>query len=177
MKTLKKIAALVLIYFTSTQVNSQTISIKENYMEFEIHALLNGFNTKNYSVSIYTDGIKIDSFYCSSKRPVQFTFDFNKIYSLRFQKQNCDDKIIIVNTKVPKGIERLKDEIRDFELEMSNNLLQKSSDTADFPVAILVIDKIEKILVVCESYHTLMHHKNRLYNPSNSNASLTANAN
>jgi len=175
MKSLFKILAIALISFFNTTLKSQTSSVKENFMEFEMNALLNNHDTKDYSVSVYLEGIKIDSFFCDSKRAIQFTFNYNKVYSLRFQKLNCNDKIVIVNTSVPKDLEILKDDIQHFEVEMSNNLLKKSIDISDFPVAILVIDKNEKMLIVCEAYHLFMHEKNKLFNTFNNKLDLTAN--
>lgn len=174
MKPLIKISTIVLICFITLTANSQTSNVKENFMEFEMNALLNNHFTKNYAVSVYLEGVKIDSIYCDSKRAVQFTFDYNKVYSLRFQKLNCADKIVIVNTMVPKDLELLKDDIQHFDVEMSNNLLKKSSDISDFPVAILVIDKKEKLLVVCETYHLFMHGKNRFFNAFNAKSELAA---
>ena len=174
MRPLIRMSAIALVCFITLTLKSQTSNVQENFMEFEMNALLNSHFTKDYAVSVYLEGVKIDSIFCDSKRVVQFTFDYNQVYSLRFQKLNCSDKIVIVNTTVPKGMSLLKDDIQHFDVEMSNNLLKKTSDISDFPVAILVIDKKEKILLVCEAYHLFVHGENKLFNSFNNKSDLAA---
>ena len=175
MKTLKKTTLFILVCFTALNIKAQKNNSNNNYIEARIKALLNDKSTKDYSVSAYIDGVKIDSIYNNSKRALYLDFEYNKIYSLRFQKKHCMDKVVIVNTSIPFGINALEDEIRCFEIEMTDNLLKGTNETTDFPVAILVIDKTEKLLVVCETYHTFMHHESDLYNVKNKESILTTN--
>ena len=108
---------------------------------------------------------------------VYIDLEYNRIYSLRYQKSNCADKIVIINTSLPLDIDSMEDEIRYFEIEMSDGLLKKNSETVDLPVAILVIDKTEKSLVVCETYHAFMHHDHGFYNAIDEQEILTTKSN
>ena len=51
----------------------------------------------------------------------------------------------------------MKDETFDFDVEMSESLIKYSSDTEDYPIAVVKINKAEKSLVASQDYHKLMH--------------------
>ena len=66
MKPLIKMSAIALVCFFTLTLKSQTSNVKENFMEFEMNALLNSHFTKDYAVSVYLEGVKIDSIFCDS---------------------------------------------------------------------------------------------------------------
>lgn len=160
MKTLKLISFIIVVIVFANKVYAQKNNLLKSNLQVKGTALLNDNPTSSYTVSVYLSGKKIDSMYCKSKRPTFFSLNYNNIYSICYQKENCKNKVIIVDTRIPKGLKELEDDTHDFEVEMSESLVKNSSETEDFPVAILLIDKREKMLVLCESYHQFMHSKN-----------------
>ncbi len=177
MKAIKKIQLFVVLCLSMINIKAQVKRNSNNFIEVKVRALLNDKYTKNYSVSVYLDGLRIDSMYNNSKRALYVDLELNKIYSLHYQKSNCADKIVIINTTLPSDLDLLEDENRYFEIEMSDGLLKKTSETVDLPVAILVIDKIEKLLVVSETYHAFMHHNQGFYNVIDEQTVLTTKSN
>jgi len=85
--------------------------------------------------------------------------DYNFVYSILYKKEGCKDKIVIVDTRIPQGLKRMSDNTHEFEIELSQKFVRQTIETEDFPVAILFIDKHEKMLVLCESYHEFMHRE------------------
>lgn len=160
MKTLKLFSFIFVGLLFVGKGYSQKNNLSENYLEVKGVALLNDFPTSSYTVSVYLSGKKIDSTYCKSKRPVYMFLNYNNVYSICYQKENCKSKIIIIDTRMPKGLKELDDDTHDFEVEMSGSLLENNPGAEDFPVAILSIDKRKKMLVLCESYHSYIHSKN-----------------
>ncbi len=158
MKTLKSYSLLTILFviaFNSTaQKNNKSL---DNALEISGSVLYNDQKTSKYSISIYLDGIKLDSVYTKSKRSKPFFLDYNKVYTLVFQKENCIDKIIILNTHLPNGCRKMRDETYNFDVEMSQALIKNSPETEDYPVAVVKICKTEKSLKASEEYHRLTH--------------------
>lgn len=150
---------------TLTDANTTlTATAQKKFKEYDTleitgAALLNDKNVRNYSISVYLDGTKIDSLYSKNKKPIKFLVDCNQLYTFLFQKDNCQDKIVIVNTKIPEGLKEMQDHTFDFEIEMSQFLLKDSKETEDFPVAVIVIDKEDELLEASESYDKFTHHE------------------
>ena len=130
---------------------------KEDILRISGIALLNDQPTGNYSVSIYLDGTLVDSLYTKSKRIINFNVDYNKVYTLLFQKVNCFDKLVIVNTHIPEGSTYLRKNTFDFEVEMSERLSKKSTNMEDHPIAVLLIGKNDEKLKVSSEYNDLTH--------------------
>ncbi|MES2763507.1 MAG: hypothetical protein V4677_14935 [Bacteroidota bacterium] len=158
---MKKINLYVLMVLLNTIVFTgfSQKRIKKNPLEITGAALLNDARTKNYSISIYLDGSKVDSIYTKSKSSLSFFVDYNHVYTFLFQKQDCKDKIVIVNTTIPEGLKGMKDDIFDFEIEMSQSLAKNTNETEDYPVAVLSINKEEEQLMASEAYYKFTHQE------------------
>ncbi len=132
---------------------------KNRKMPLEItgSALLNDSRTTDYAISVYLDGTKIDSLYNKTKKSIKFYVNYNEVYTFLFQKPDCKDKIVIVNTMIPDGLKYLQDDTFDFEIEMSQVLVKKGSEIEDYPVAVLKINKEEELLAPSESYYKFTH--------------------
>lgn len=129
----------------------------EDVLEITGGALLNDQRISDYSVSVYLDGTRIDSMYTKSKKSVRFYVAYNKVYTFLFQKQNCIDKIMIVNTQLPDGLTSMEDDTFDFEVEMSQSLSKNNKELEDYPVAVLLIDKKEQMLQASSEYNKFTH--------------------
>jgi hypothetical protein len=149
---------LLLVVSTMTlTLNAQIKNSKKSTLELIGSALLNNARTSDYSISVYLDGRIIDSMYTKSKRTIKFYVDYNQVYTLLFQKQNCLDKIVIVNTQIPEGLKSMEDDSFDFEIEMSEVLSKKNKELDDYPIAVLYIDKFEEMLQVSADYNKFTH--------------------
>ncbi len=130
---------------------------KISTLEITGAALLNDSRTNNYAVSVYLDGTKIDSMYNRTKNTVKFYVKYNQVYTFLFQKKDCKDKILIVNTIIPEGLKGMEDDTFTFEVEMTQALAKKSEEIEDYPVAVLNINKEEELLQASESYYKFTH--------------------
>jgi hypothetical protein len=157
MKTIRKITLLLVVSTMTLTLNAQIKNSKKSALELIGSALLNNARTSDYSISVYLDGRIIVSMYTKSKRTIKFYVDYNQVYTLLFQKQNCLDKIVIVNTQIPEGLKSMEDDSFDFEIEMSEVLSKKNKELDDYPIAVLYIDKFEEMLQVSADYNKFTH--------------------
>ncbi|MES2513171.1 MAG: hypothetical protein V4580_03470 [Bacteroidota bacterium] len=155
---MKKINLFVLVVL----LNSIALSgfsqkrIRKAPLEITGSALVNDIPAKNYAISVYLDGTKIDSLYTKSKKSINFYVNYNQVYTFLFEKEGCKDKIVIVNTNIPEGLKNMNEDVFEFEVEMSQSLA-KNSDTEDYPVAVLKINKDEEMLEASKAYHAFTH--------------------
>ena len=157
MKSIKKIMLLLVVSTMTLTLNAQKKNSKKSVLELTGSALLNNTRTSDYSISVYLDGRIIDSMYTKSKRTIKFYVDYNQVYTILFQKQNCLDKIVIVNTQIPEGLKSMEDDSFDFEVEMSEVLSKKNNELDDYPIAVLYIDKFEEMLQASSDYNKFTH--------------------
>lgn len=157
MKSIKKSMLLLVVSTMTLTLNAQIKNSKKGALELIGSALLNNARTSDYSISVYLDGRIIDSMYTKSKRTIKFYVDYNQVYTLLFQKQNCLDKIVIVNTQIPGGLKSMEDDTFDFEVEMSQSLAKNTKELEDYPVAVLYIDKKEETLQASAEYNKFTH--------------------
>lgn len=120
-------------------------------------ALLNDKPTNNYSISVYLNGKKIDSLYTNKTKSIFFILEYNQLYTFLFQKKECLDKLVIINTELPKELKRLKNDTFEFEVEMTQDLVKNSKEIEDFPVAVLSVNKDQSALEASKSYNELTH--------------------
>lgn len=157
---MKKVSFYVLMFLVNTialTANAQSKNEEPAFMEISGRALMNDVKTKNYAVSVYLDGRIIDSMYTATKRPITFAVEYNQVYTFLFQKEGCEDKVVIVNTKIPEGLKSMQDNTFEFQVEMSETLTKKSKETEDYPVAVLMINKNDELLEISEDYYKLTH--------------------
>lgn len=123
---------------TTAQIN--------NSLEIIGSALLNNEPVSDYSISVYFDGTRIDSIYTKSKQPVKLRLSSNHIFTLLFEKQDCNDKIVIVNTKTSSDLKNKQDNTFEFKIDMHQTLTNNSYDFERNQVAVLVINEKEELL-------------------------------
>jgi hypothetical protein len=157
MKTFTTCALLILINAIAFTATAQKKIKRQSTLEISGAALLNDQRIKDYSVSVYLDGHKVDSMYSKTTKPLYFNVVYNKVYTLLFQKEGCPDKMVIFNTDVPQGLKNMRDDTFDFEIEMSQYLLKNTRETEDYPAAVLLINKQTESLENSETYHKLTH--------------------
>lgn len=167
---------LSLINLLTLTTQAQKKAKKVSTLEITGSALLNDVRTNNYAISVYLDGTKVDSMYSKSKSAIKFYVAYDKLYTFLFQKQDCKDKIVIVNTKVPMGLKEMKDDTFDFEIEMSEALAKTTNETEDYPVAVLFINKDEEMLKASESYNKFTHQGSDVITTDVSNSLLPKNS-
>lgn len=149
----------VFFLFIINTGDAQNKESSDDLLEITGAALLNDEKTSDYSISLYLDGVKTDSLYSKSKKVIRFYVEYNKVYTFLFQKENYQNKIVIVNTKLPDGLKELKDDTFDFEVEMSQSLSKNTEELKDYPVAVLLIDKKNEALQASADYNKFTHTK------------------
>lgn len=146
MKNVKYISyACILILFAFT-LSAQKKGDKTGTLEIKGVVKLNNEKTSDYSVSIYLDGRKADSIYIKSTKSINFYVQYNQLYTVHFQKKNCVDKFIIINTQIPNCIKAIQDNIFQFETELNQSLAENSNIQNENSVTTLYIDKNEDML-------------------------------
>ena len=137
-----------------------TLSSKAQIKTIEINAsaLVEDKATADYSILIYSDGQLKDSVFCKKTKAVTLALDANKLYSIVFKKQTYANKLVIVDTKIPSGLRELVEEPFELQIELAKNSTDLKQDLADYPVAILNVNKKEKSLMASENYYKLTHN-------------------
>jgi hypothetical protein len=148
---------VLMVNLISTYIMAQKKPDTSDLFKITGAALFNDQRVADYSVSVYLDGVKIDSMYTKSKKTIKFYVCFNKVFTFLYQKKGCADKIIIVNTEVPDGLQYIADNTFDFEVELSQSLTRISEDLEDYPIAVLLINKEDEMLQASAEYDRLTH--------------------
>jgi hypothetical protein len=105
---------------------AQNCSKKQTTLKISGSAILNNKRVGDYSISVYLDGNRVDSIYTKSKKSIKLTLACNRVFTFLFQKQDCLDKIVFVNTLMPDGLKKTEVNTFDFEIEMSPSLIKNS---------------------------------------------------
>lgn len=159
MKTITLRTALILLI--SGIYNFKSLAQKNlpanDYFELSAAALVNDKKTNNFEISVYLDGKLIESAKVKRSKSINIVLESNKVYSLVFTKENYPTRIVIVNTEIPKGMKELFAEPFDFQIELSPLTSTQQKDMEDYPVAVLLIDKKEKLLMASENYYQNTH--------------------
>lgn len=155
----KSIAILIVFNAIALSIFSQkTINPYDGALEITSSALFNDEKTSNYSISVFLDGHRLDSVFMKNKRPIHMYLDYNKVYTFLFQKDNCKEKIVVLNTQIPKGLKGMQDESFVFQVEMTQGLTKNSAETEDLPVAVVMINQSDEILEASEKYYKMTHN-------------------
>jgi hypothetical protein len=162
---MKTIIVLLVVFNTivlTTFSQKKTSNSYEGALEISSSALFNDEKTSCYAVSVFLDGHRLDSVFVKTRKPVHMYLDYDKVYTFLFQKDNCRDKIVILNTKVPAGLKAMQDETFDFKVEMTQTITRNCPETEDLPVAVVMINKSEELLEASENYFKLTHNKDEV---------------
>ena len=152
MKT--KLRKVLLVFFICSSAIQLHAQIKT--LEIEANALIEDKNAKEYAIVVYSDGKLLDSIYCKKAKKVALSLDCSKVYSLVFKKANYDDKIVMVNTKIPKGLRELIEDPFILQVELAK-ISTSNNELTDYPVAVLSVNKRVKSLMASENYYKMTH--------------------
>lgn len=139
------------IVLINTLTLTTTAQINKS-LEITGSTLLNNEHVGDYSISVYFDGTRIDSIYTISKEPVKLSLPSNHKFTLLFQKQHCDDKIVIVNTKISSDLVKLQTNNYKFKIELSQTINKNSKDFERNQIAVLEINEKDELLDTSKSY-------------------------
>ncbi len=151
MKTFLLILALLILFLVNAKAQVNAVQINAS-------ALLDDKATSNYTLKVYIDGKLKDSLYCKKTKPTTITLEGNKVYSIVFKKDNCPERFVIVDTKVPVGLRDMAEDPFELQIELSPVVTSIKKELHDYPVAILTINKKEKSLMASENYHHFTHN-------------------
>lgn len=139
---------IILINIIALTTTAQNKVNRQNTLKITAAALLNDIYIADYSMSVYLDGTRIDSIYSQSKSHIILVLPCNQVFTFLFQKQNCLDKIVIVNTQTPSTFKKKQDIFYDFEVEMIQSYNESSITFDDYKVALLMINDDNKLLEI-----------------------------
>lgn len=136
------------------------LSLKAQIKVVEINAsaLVDDKAIGDYSILIYNDGNLKDSVYCKKSKAVTLSLESGKLYSIVFKKATYNNKLVIVDTKIPSGLRELVEEPFELQIELAKVPESLKKELADYPVAILNVNKKEKSLMASENYYKMTHN-------------------
>ncbi len=154
-----KTAYLKFAFIVVASIFSFNMSAQNDNLVFELNAsaLYNDEPTANYSIIVYENGQLKDSLFMKKSKPTVISLESNKVYAVVYKKENCQDKIVIVNTEIPVGTKDLMADPFDLQVELSPEVKKVKQEYSDYPVAILTISKKKKLLMASENYHKETH--------------------
>lgn len=155
--TLKTAFILLLSGIYNFKSLAQSNIPTNEYFELSAAALVNDKKTNNYEIAVYLDGKLIESAKVKRCKSINIILESNKVYSLVFTKENYPTRVVIVNTQIPQGMKELFVEPFDFQIELSPLTSTQHKEMEDYPVAVLLIDKKEKLLMASENYYQNTH--------------------
>ena len=136
------------------------LSLKAQIKVVEINAsaLVDDKAIGDYSILIYNDGKLKDSVYCKKSKAVTLSLESGKLYSIVLKKATYNNKLVIVDTKIPSGLRELVEEPFELQIELAKVPESLKKELADYPVAILNVNKKEKSLMASENYYKMTHN-------------------
>ena len=137
-----------------------TLSTKAQIKVVEINAsaLVEDKAVGEYTILIYNDGNLKDSVFSKKSKAVTLALESGKLYSIVFKKATYNNKLVIVDTQIPSGLRELVEEPFELQIELAKVSESLKQDLADYPVAILTVNKKEKSLMASENYYKLTHN-------------------
>jgi hypothetical protein len=137
-----------------------TLSFKAQIKIVEINAsaLVEDKAIGEYTILIYNDGNLKDSVFSKKSKAVTLSLESGKLYSVLFKKASYPNKLVIVDTHIPSGLRELVEEPFELQIELAKVSETLKQDLADYPVAILTVNKKEKSLMASENYYKLTHN-------------------
>lgn len=135
---------------------STTAQVK--IVEISASALIEDKTVGEYSILIHNDGLLKDSLFNKKTKAVTLSLESGKLYSVLFKKANYPNKLVIVDTHIPSGLRELVEEPFELQIELAKVSESLKQDLADYPVAILTVNKKEKSLMASENYYKLTHN-------------------
>jgi hypothetical protein len=127
-------------------------------VEINASALIEDKAVGEYTILIYNDGVLKDSVFNKKTKAVTLSLESGKLYSVVFKKATYPNKLVMVDTHIPSGLRELVEEPFELQIELAKVSDSLKQDLADYPVAILTVNKKEKSLMASENYYKLTHN-------------------
>ncbi|CAN5399770.1 hypothetical protein BH09BAC5_BH09BAC5_01890 [soil metagenome] len=149
-----------LLCITGLQAKSHPIMAKENQANVELSFKLKDHGKKigDYYVLIYCDTNAADTFFVHKGKVAYLDLDYNKDYTIRYEKEGYKDRVVIVHTSIEKK-GPLKDMKFDYEIELIKEN-EPGNTLADLPVAVIRYDKCKKRFDYSKKYNRQVRHFN-----------------
>ncbi len=151
--TLLKVFFVFLLITLTLNVKSQI-----KIVEINASALVDDKAIGEYTILIYNDGILKDSVFNKKTKAVTLSLESGKLYSILFKKATYPNKLVIVDTHIPSGLRELVEDPFELQIELAKVSETLKQDLADYPVAILTVNKKVKSLMASENYYKLTHN-------------------
>jgi hypothetical protein len=151
--TLLRILSIFLLVILSISAEAQI-----KVIEINASALVDDKAVGEYTILIYSDGNLKDSVFSKKSKAVTLSLESGKLYSIVFKKATDYNKFVIVDTQIPSGLRELVEEAFELQIELAKVSETLKQDLADYPVAILTVNKKEKSLMASENYYKLTHN-------------------
>ena len=148
-----KALTVTILLFVSGKITSQIKTV-----EINASALVEDKAIGEYTVLIYQDGQLKDSVFSKKAKAITLSLESGKLYSVVFKKANYCNKLVIVDTSIPSGLRELVEDPFELQIELAKIPESLKKDLADYPVAILTVNKKEKSLMASENYYKLTHN-------------------
>ena len=150
---IQKVLTVAILLFVSGKITSQIKTV-----EINASALVEDKAIGEYTVLIYQDGQLKDSVFSKKANPITLSLESGKLYSIVFKKVSYSNKLVIVDTSIPSGLRELVEDPFELQIELAKISESLKKDLADYPVAILTVNKKEKSLMASENYYKLTHN-------------------
>lgn len=152
MKT-NSIKSLFLGLVSVFTINAYAQDKSDPVFELKASALYNDAPTDNYSILVYENGQLKDSLFMKKTKATTLSLEANKVYSVVYKKENCTEKVVIVNTEIPQGLGELDNQDPfELQIEMSPKVKKIKQEYSDYPVAIITVNKKKRLLMASENY-------------------------
>lgn len=153
---MKNMYVILVTLLFSAYVDAQNLKEKKK-IELASQLTVQGRLQNNYSVIVQLDGKSLDTIWVKSSRPYGIFLEADKIYTLIYRLDDYPDKLVMVNTCIPKNdLMRLRF-LFSFQCEMSPQFSTLKNEYEEFPVALVIYDKIDKNFVLAQNYHFQIH--------------------
>ena len=152
-----KLYIFILLNLFVISINAQHKKYNFKTVRLATNVLANNLRTKNYSISLYEHGLKIDSIFIEDAETIDVILKLNKVYTVEIAKVGFESRVFIVNTNPPDEIEKLNKKPQQLHVHLSHKGLNKSYNTNKDSTDELVIDNEglmdNKSDQVCSSKH------------------------
>jgi hypothetical protein len=148
------------IGLVSALVFSATVSAQRNAdPSFEITGILTANKKKisDFQVILSYNGKAEDTVAAKSGKKVFITLKRNEIYSLIFRKEGFAEKMIIINTALPKSVDTEEPFNLNVEIELDPSLSKQKTEMSDFPIGYVKYEKKEDDFNFSSTYHGLVY--------------------
>lgn len=158
MKTFNLYVIIVLMNLFALKATAQHKKHGPKTVHVSTCVLVDNLAIKNYSITLYKDGVKLDSLFNDDLGAIDVILPLNKTFTIEIKKEGFESKLIIIDTNLPQELDRLTKKAQ----MICVNITQKN-DNHPYAVGgetatLLVIDK-EGILVNKSKQLCLLQNK------------------